>query len=213
MKVALDGDALPEVNDFLRGFASRSGWDAPATDRLAAAGEETLAILLQDEDAATAGTARQLAVAAHMADGAAEIEFVTALEGVNGENMEDYLVYLSGLPPVPDEREVSFRLLRHYASSIRHQKYHDVDIVTVKCGGPALAAPAPFIRRARHAGRCRRRMAAGSPGHRHRLLYLDLVASIPIQVRMIHKECLRGIHVLRLKDRIAPDVAVARRGT
>ena len=136
LKVALDSDALPKVHEFLRGFASRSRWDALSTDRLAAAGEETLAILLQDEDAAMAGTARQLAVAAHMADGSAEIEFVTALEGVNGENMEDYLVYLSSQPPVPDEREVSFRLLRHYASSIRHQKYHDVDIVTVNVDGP-----------------------------------------------------------------------------
>ena len=71
-----------------------------------------------------------------MEGGSAEIEFVTALEGVNGENMEDYLVYLSSQPPVPDEREVSFRLLRHYASSIRHQKYHDVDIVTVNVEGP-----------------------------------------------------------------------------
>ena len=35
-------------------------------------------------------------------------------------------------PPVPDEREVSFRLLLHYASSVSHQKYHGVDIVTVR---------------------------------------------------------------------------------
>ncbi len=102
---------------------------------------ETLAILLQDEDAATAGTVRQLAVAAHVEGGSAEIEFVTALEGVNGENMEDYLVYLSSQPPVPDEREVSFRLLRHYASSMRHQKYHDVDIVTVNVEGPRKQRP------------------------------------------------------------------------
>ena len=58
----------------------------------------------------------------------AEVDFVTAMEG---ENLEDRLAYLSELPPVPDEREVSFRLLRHYASSVRHQKYHGVDIVTV----------------------------------------------------------------------------------
>ena len=38
-------------------------------------------------------------------------------------------------PPVPDEREVSFRLLRHYASSVRHQKYHGIDIVTVEVKG------------------------------------------------------------------------------
>ncbi len=46
--------------------------------------------------------------------------------------MEDHLAYLSKLPPVPDEREVSFRLLLHYASSVSHQKYHGVDIVTVR---------------------------------------------------------------------------------
>ena len=28
--------------------------------------------------------------------------------------------------------EVSFRLLLHYASSVSHQKYHGVDIVTVR---------------------------------------------------------------------------------
>ena len=35
----------------------------------------------------------------------------------------------------PDSREISFRLLRHYASSVRHQKYHGVDIVTVSVVG------------------------------------------------------------------------------
>ena len=61
-----------------------------------------------------------------------EMEFVTALAG---QNMEDRLAYLSELPPVPDEREVSFRLLWHYASSVRHQKYHGVDIITVSVAG------------------------------------------------------------------------------
>lgn len=61
------------------------------------------------------------------AEGAsAVVEFVTVLEG---ENLEDHLAYLSELPPAPDEREVSFRLLRHHASAVRHQKYHGVDIV------------------------------------------------------------------------------------
>ena len=32
----------------------------------------------------------------------------------------------------PDVSEVSFRLLRHYASSVRHRKYHGIDIVTVQ---------------------------------------------------------------------------------
>ena len=32
------------------------------------------------------------------------------------------------------EHELSLRLLRHYASSVRHQQYHDTDIVTVRVG-------------------------------------------------------------------------------
>ena len=56
------------------------------------------------------------------------MEFVTVL---GGQNLEDQLAYLSELPPVPEEREVSFRLLRHYASAVRHQTYHGSDIVEI----------------------------------------------------------------------------------
>ena len=30
------------------------------------------------------------------------------------------------------EQEVSLRLLRHYASSVRHSQYHDTDVITVR---------------------------------------------------------------------------------
>ena len=124
----LEMDALASIDTFLRRFASRAGWSAASTDRLASAGEETLTILLQEDDEVTAGAPRRLSITARMEGRSAEVDFVTAMEG---ENLEDRLAYLSELPPVPDEREVSFRLLRHYASSVRHQKYHGVDIVTV----------------------------------------------------------------------------------
>ncbi|MCY3896692.1 MAG: hypothetical protein OXG17_09525 [Chloroflexi bacterium] len=127
LKVALGMDALPQIDEFLRGFASKNRWNAASTDRLASAGEETLSILLQESgDAAEQG--RQLSISTQMNDRTAEMEFVTALEGAN---MEDQLAYLNELPPAPDEREVSFRLLWHYASAVQHQKYHGVDIVTV----------------------------------------------------------------------------------
>lgn len=127
LEVALGMDALPKIDDFLRGFAMKHRWSAVATDRLASAGEETLSILLQGNGDAEAN-GRQLTVAARLDDRSAELEFVTALEGVN---MEDHLAYLNELPVAPDERDVSFRLLWHYASSVQHQKYHGVDIVTV----------------------------------------------------------------------------------
>ena len=47
------------------------------------------------------------------------------------DNLEDRLSYLDERSDQPDEREISFRLLRHYASSIHHRKYHGAEIVTV----------------------------------------------------------------------------------
>ena len=128
LEVALDISSLPEIDEFLRGFAAKRAWNAASVDRLASAGEETLETLLQEHDGMAAGASRRLAIVARMEGRSAEVEFVTALEG---ENVEDRLAYLSELPPVPDEREVSFRLLRHYSSSVRHQKYYGLDIVTV----------------------------------------------------------------------------------
>ena len=48
-----------------------------------------------------------------------------------GANLEDRLAYLGESPEIRDESELSFRLLRHYASSVRHSKYYGLDIVTV----------------------------------------------------------------------------------
>ena len=127
LAVPLKGESLAEIDTFLRRFAQRAGWNAPSTERLASAGEETLAVLLQEHHEADAPL--RLTVSARPEDAAAELEFVTSLEG---ENVEDHLAYLSKLPPVPDEREVSFRLLLHYASSVSHQKYHGVDVITVR---------------------------------------------------------------------------------
>ena len=47
------------------------------------------------------------------------------------ENLEDKLAYLSEQREIQDEREFPFRLLRHYASSVQHRKYHNIDIITV----------------------------------------------------------------------------------
>ena len=85
---------------------------------------------MQDTEESRSG--RRLVVGASLADGMAELEF-TAVSGE--ENIEDSLAYLPEQPEIEDEREISFRLLRHYAFSVRHQKYHNVDIVTVQVEG------------------------------------------------------------------------------
>ena len=49
LEVALDSDALPSLTEFLRGFASRAGWNAASTERLVLVAEETLTSLLSED--------------------------------------------------------------------------------------------------------------------------------------------------------------------
>ena len=134
LSVAFDENALSRMGEFLRGFASRHGWNDASAERLVLVGEETLASMSEEEDGPAEGNgARRLVVTARSSGGgAAELEFVSATEG---ENLEDRLAYLGETPDIQDGREISFRLLRHYASSVHHQKYHGVDIVTVNVEG------------------------------------------------------------------------------
>ena len=98
-------------------------------DRLRSAGEETLSSLLSQDEEPEENAGKRLIVAVRRADAAIEMEFVVTTDG---ENLEDKLAYLNEQPELPDEREISFRLLRHYASSVQHNKYNDIDIITVQ---------------------------------------------------------------------------------
>ena len=57
------------------------------------------------------------------------MEFIAVFEE---ENIEDRIAFMSDQAETPDVAEISFRLLRHYASSVQHRKYHGIDIVTVQ---------------------------------------------------------------------------------
>ena len=127
IRTDLDYASLPQINEFLRGFALNAGWDESSADRICSAGEETLACLLQDE--ALEDSQKTLLIRASIVNGIAELEFSAAS---HEENLEDRLAYLAEQPEVEDDREISFRLLRHYASSVRHQKYHSLDLITVQ---------------------------------------------------------------------------------
>ena len=131
LRVSLDSSSMPEIDEFARSFAADLGWSEDSTDRLRSVGEETLSSLLMsvsDEDS----NGRSLTVTAHISDGAAELEFLAAS---HGDNLEDRMAYISEQTEIPSEQDVSFRLLRHYASSVQHRKYHDIDIVTVRVEG------------------------------------------------------------------------------
>ena len=141
IEVEFGVDALPKIREFLAGFASRGGWDKAMADRLDAAGEETLLTLMRqdeaDEGRERAGEGRErrrLRLTARKEGGGALLEFIAA---AGTDNIQDRIALLgTGPTEVPDERELSLRLLRHIASRVHHQQYHDTDIVTVHVDAP-----------------------------------------------------------------------------
>ena len=127
MEAAFDISVLPEIRAFLVEFTARSGWDRTMGDRLEAAAEETL-LTLFDQDKAK-GEARRLRLTARKEGDEAVLEFVAS---AGEENLQDQIALLGEQTAVePVEQEISLRLLRHVASSVRHQMYHNTDIVTV----------------------------------------------------------------------------------
>ena len=135
IEMAFDVSVLPGIREFLAAFASRSGWDGGMAYRLDAAAEETLLTLLRQNDGAGERDRRRLLLTAHKEDGGAVLEFIAA---GGEENLEDRIALLGErTEEVQVEQEASLRLLRHLASSIRHQQYHDTDIVTVRVDAPA----------------------------------------------------------------------------
>ena len=143
-------DALPDLNEFLVRFADRRGWDAAMKDRLSAVAEETLLILApvdleglmspdddHEREKEDAKPNRQLVVLASSDGPLAALEFIGGAG--DEENMEDRLRQLQQYDSeTAVEQELSLRLLRAYASSVRHQQYHDTDIITVRVAHPGM---------------------------------------------------------------------------
>ena len=137
-------DTLPELNEFLEKFAGRRGWALAMRERLSAVAEETLLTLTpldfgelaaQDNDPEReqedAKPERQLVVLASSDGPAATLEFIGGAGG--DENVEDRLRQLQQFDSENVvEQELSLRLLPAYASSVRHQQFHDTDIITVR---------------------------------------------------------------------------------
>ena len=134
IEVETDLADLPRIREFLGSFASRNGWDEAMAGRLDAAGEETLLSLIGEEEDGEPPERRRLLLVAHKQDGGAVLEFVASS---GHENLQDRIALLDPRSAeVPDERETSLRLLRHIASSVRHEQYHGTEIVTVRVDAP-----------------------------------------------------------------------------
>lgn len=137
LETGLDPAELPGIRRFLAGFSTRAGWDAAMGERLTAATEEARLTLTGD----LSPDNRRLVLTAHREGEAAILELVVV---PRGENIQDRIALLAEQEgEVPGDREVSVRLLRHLASSVRHQQYHDTDILTIRVQGQPPGTQSP----------------------------------------------------------------------
>ena len=131
IETALDVSSLPAIQDFLEAFAARRKWSADAIARLRSAGEEALLSLAGEGGSSEAHGDRRLLVTIRGNGADVELEFLAA---AGNQNLQDLIVLLPDSPENA-EREVSLRLLRHAASSVRHEQYHGADILLVRVDG------------------------------------------------------------------------------
>ena len=135
IETELDVEAQPKIQAFIDAFTSRAKLTEQTAHRVSLAAEETLLVLLEQTSEDDALGQRRLRVTARAEGGGAELEFLAAAgEG----NIEDRMAFVgTHAAEMPVEQDFSLRLLRHVATSVRHQKYHDTDIVSVRVEGEA----------------------------------------------------------------------------
>ena len=134
----LDVAELPRIREFVKKFVARNGLEA-VEGRLDAASEETLLTLMQSREEADGaedapgGARRELLLTAREEDGEALLEFRVGAAGGGELNLQDRLEWLGERTRAARvEHEISLRLLRHLASSVRHRQFHDMDVLTLR---------------------------------------------------------------------------------
>ena len=128
-----DGD---RIWGLIRGSAiNQNGASAALTVPKGTAQEEILATLCQDGARDRRSPRRRLFAKARK-DGRSVVLEIIAGRG-ESKNLQDQLAALSeSIDEDQLERELSLRILRHLAASVRHQQYHETDIITVRIDPP-----------------------------------------------------------------------------
>ena len=134
LALELDTAAIRSVDEFVVALANKRGWSDAAVEPLRAACEEVILSLKGEDDpfADAPDFALQrrnrLRVSARVGRDQAELEFIAA---TTLGNIEDEIAILGAPTASSVGAETSLRLLRHYASRVRHQKFRKADVVTI----------------------------------------------------------------------------------
>ncbi|MYD78197.1 MAG: hypothetical protein F4239_04690 [Gammaproteobacteria bacterium] len=130
MKTVLELSALSDLTKFAEKFATANNRDESKVNHLNAVVEEVLLTLLEQKTGKESDI-QQLILRAKKDGKNVVLEFITTPG--EGENLEDKVALLSEQAEQhPMEENLSLRVLQHLSTRVRHQKYSDVDIITVR---------------------------------------------------------------------------------
>ena len=133
LRIDLSQSSLPAVDGFLSQFADGHAWTEEGKNRLRLVGEEVIMSLLEEEESdVQAEQKRRLVATVRPDSGSAELEIVVASDDAIQGNIENRVAYLGQDQALEDEQQLSFRILRHYASSVHHRKYYGLDIISCR---------------------------------------------------------------------------------
>lgn len=132
IETRLSVTSLGVIRKFMSDFVARKSWDETTEARLDAVAEEALLVLTERIAISGDEEYRRLRVTATARGSSVEVEFASGPS--DAENLEDRIALLAGpesdLSEIEIERDVSLRLLRHYATSVNHRQYNEAEIIT-----------------------------------------------------------------------------------
>ena len=118
--------AIQELQSFLDQACHRWKVSDSIKRNIELANEETLHIL---QSSRPENEMRKLSLTVHKELGTIELEYVLALDL---DNIEDRLTILQESPAEFNEDDYSLRILRHISAQVKHEKYFDMDFLSVK---------------------------------------------------------------------------------
>ena len=130
LETTLEMSSLSKISEFVQNFVASGGWKETMGERLSAVCEEVLLTLIEQESVKESGEQKLKLLAKKDGKGVI-LEFITAPG--EGENLEDRVALLAEQTEQhPMEENLSLRVLQHLSTSVRHQQYSDVDVITVR---------------------------------------------------------------------------------
>lgn len=132
LKLPFGLEALTEIHEFLDSFATKNKWNQAISHRLQIAAEETLISMLDHKAAENrdADETQVLEMVAYKDNKDVVLEFQST--GIE-QNLQDQVSLLkeqSMLGRV--DENVSLKILKEIAASVRHQQYHNTQLITIR---------------------------------------------------------------------------------